>query len=309
MLAACGGNNDVDEEVNDEEDDIIVEETSEDTSEESAANDDEPAEDAAADSEDASEETEEAEPTEEDTEVEAESSEATVETVDEEEVDIAAASADKAAFQLVDDDTFTNETGQAVWEKYQEMTEEYQLKDVYDPEGSGSSKAEIEEMMSDMEVEPDSLDLDTGHNLMIYHFPDDELAHETGEPFIMADVTFIFDEDDHLIHSSIAPGYYELELSETTSADDLANVTSLGDLAETHDPQVFAIGEMLINEATITQALIPVDAEDNTLGLYVYALGDTIVYSNGDLFFTVSADFPTYSYLYFQDLVQAYGGM
>ncbi len=189
------------------------------------------------------------------------------------------------------------------------MTEEYELRDVFDPEGSGSSKAEIEEMMADTEIEPDALELENGHHLMIYHFPDDELAHETGEPFIMADVTYIFDEDDHLIHSSIAPGFYELDLTGTPNADDLADVTSMTDIAETHDPQVFAIGEMLINEAVITQALIPVDAEDNTLGLYIYALGDTIVYSNGDLFFTVSADFPTYSYLYFQELVQAYGGM
>ncbi|SOC40612.1 hypothetical protein [Salinicoccus kekensis] len=290
LLAACSAN-ETEEAVNDEEDAVVEEAESTEV--------DEASPETAEEDNDTSEETESAE---------ADLAEVEVETV-EEEVDIAAASADKAAFGLVKDDTFTNETGQAVWEKYQEMTEEYTLKDVFIPEGSGSSSAEVEELMSDMEIEPDSMDLGNGHTLMIYHFPDDELAHENGEPFIMADMTFIFDEDDHLIHSSIAPGFYELDLSGTPNAEDLGDVISMDDLADDHDPQVFAVGEMLINEATITQALIPVDADDNTLGLYVYALGDTIVYSNGDLFFTISADFPTYSYLYFQDLVQAYSTM
>lgn len=297
LLAACGAN-DMEEAANDEED-VVVEEAESTEMEEAPETAEEDLDN------DTSEETESAES---DSEAEADLAEVEVETV-EEEVDIAAASADKAAFDLVKDDTFTNETGQAVWEKYQEMTEEYTLRDVFDPEGSGSSSAEVEEMMADMEIEPESMDLGNGHTLMIYHFPDDELAHENGEPFIMADMTFIFDEDDHLIHSSIAPGFYELDLSGTPNADDLAEVISMDDLAGDHDPQVFAVGEMMINEATITQALIPVDADDNTLGLYVYALGDTIVYSNGDLFFTISADFPTYSYLYFQDLVQAYSSM
>lgn len=296
LLAACSAN-ETEEAVDDEEDAVVEEAESTEVEEDASGAAEESSDN------DPSEETESAEP-----DAEADLAEVEVETV-EEEVDIAAASADKAAFGLVKDDTFTNETGQAVWEKYQEMTEEYTLKDVFIPEGSGSSSAEVEELMSDMEIEPDSMDLGNGHTLMIYHFPDDELAHENGEPFIMADMTFIFDEDDHLIHSSIAPGFYELDLSGTPNAEDLGDVISMDDLADDHDPQVFAVGEMLINEATITQALISVDADDNTLGLYVYALGDTIVYSNGDLFFTISADFPTYSYLYFQDLVQAYTTM
>lgn len=285
LLAACGGN-EVDEEINDEEDDIIVEETSEEN--------ESPAEEG---------------PGWEGSGAEAESAEADIETVEEEEIDVAAESSEKVAFELVKEDTFTNDTGHAVWEKYQEVTEEYELKDVYDPEGSGTSMDEVEEMMAEAEVEPESFDLDDGRTLMIYHFPDEALAHEDGEPFIMADVSFVFDEEDHLIHSSVAPGFYELELSGTPNAEDLADITSLNDLAEDHDPQVFGVGEMLINEATITQVLIPVDADSNTLGLYIYALGDTIVYSNGDLFFTVSTDFPTYSYLHFQELVHAYGGM
>ncbi|CAM4346174.1 hypothetical protein [Lacicoccus alkaliphilus] len=229
--------------------------------------------------------------------------------MEEEEIDVAAESSEKVAFELVKEDTFTNDTGHAVWGKYQEVTEEYELKDVYDPEGSGTSMDEVEEMMAEAEVEPESFDLDDGRTLMIYHFPDEALAHEDGEPFIMADVSFVFDEEDHLIHSSVAPGFYELELSGTPVAEDLEEVVYLTDLQENHEPQVFTIAEMVINGATITQTMIPVDAGDNTLGLYIYGLGDTIVYSNGDLFFTVSTDFPTYSYLHFQELVHAYGGM
>lgn len=228
---------------------------------------------------------------------------------EEEEIDVAGASQDKPGFDMVKEETFTNEIGQSAWEKYQEMTEEYELKDIFDPESPASTKAEIEEMMSDMEVAPKALELDDGLSLIIYHVPDDELAHENGEPFIMADITYFFDEDDELIQSSIAPGFHELALNETINSEELEGINSLTDLWETHDPQVFTIGEMKINEATITQTMIPVDAGDNTLGVYVYALGDDIVYSNGELFFTVSTDFPTYSYVYYLDLIEAYTQM
>lgn len=233
----------------------------------------------------------------------------TDEPIEEEGFDAAAASEDKPGFDMVKADTFTNEIGQGVWEKYQEMTGEYELKDVTDPESEGSSRDEIEEMMSDMDVEPDSVDLENGDTLIVYHFPDDELAHDNGEPFIMADVTYFFNSDDHLIHSSIASGFHEVALSEAASSDELEGINTLTDLEETHDPQVFTIGEMKINEATITQTLIPVDAGDNTLAVYIYALGDDIIYSNGDLYFTVSVDFPTYAYIHYADLVQSYGGL
>lgn len=230
-------------------------------------------------------------------------------SIDEEEFDAVAASQNKPGFEMVKEETFTNEIGQGVWEKYQEMTEEYELKDVANPESEGSSRTEIEEMMSDMELEPDSVDLENGDSLIVYHFPDDELAHDNGEPFIMADVTYFFNNEDNLIHSSIAPGFHELKLKETTGVDELEGINTLTDLQETHDPQVFTIGEMKINEATITQTMIPVDSGDNTLGAYVYALGDDIIYSNGGLFFTVSVDFPTYAYMYYADLVEAYAQM
>lgn len=234
------------------------------------------------------------------------SDELTDESIEEEDFDAAAASEDKPGFDMVKEDTFTNEIGQGVWEKYQEMTGEYELKDVANPESEGSSREEIEEMMSDMDIEPDSLELENGDTLIIYHFPDDELAHDNGEPFIMADVTYFFNSEDHLIHSSIAPGFHEVALNEATKSEELEGINTLTDLRETHDPQIFTIGEMKINEATITQTLIPVDAGDNTLAVYVYGLGDDIIYSNGDLYFTVSVDFPTYAYIHYADLVQAY---
>lgn len=230
----------------------------------------------------------------------------TEESIEAEDFDAAGASEDKPGFEMVKEDTFTNEIGQSVWEKYQEMTGEYALKDVADPESEGSSREEIEEMMADMDIEPDSVELENGDTLIVYHFPDDELAHDNGEPFIMADVTYFFNSEDHLIHSSIAPGFHEVALSEATKADELEGINTLTDLQATHDPQVFTIGEMKINEATITQTLIPVDAGDNTMAVYVYALGDDIIYSNGDLYFTVSVDFPTYAYTHYADLIQAY---
>lgn len=228
---------------------------------------------------------------------------------EEEEIDVEGASLDKSGFDMVKEETFTNEIGQDAWVKYQDMTEEYELKDVFDPESTGSSRTEIEEMMTDMEVEPDALEMDDGLSLLIYHVPDDELAHENGDPFIMADITYFFDEEDELIQSSIAPGFHELALNEAAQSDELEGINTLTGLQEKHDPQVFTIGEMKINEATITQTLIPVDDGDNTVAMYVYALGDDIFYSNGDLFFTVSVDFPTYSYVYYLDLIEAYTQM
>jgi len=228
------------------------------------------------------------------------------ESIEEEDFDAAGASEDKPGYEMVTEDTFTNEIGQDVWEKYQKMTEEYELKDVTDSGSEGSSRAEIEEMMSDMDVEPNSVEMETGDTLIIYHFPDDELAHDNGEPFIMADVTYFFDSEDNLIISTIAPGFHELAINETTSMDDLEGVSTLTDLRKTHDPQVFTLAEMNINEAIITQTLIPVDAGDNTLAVYIYALGDDIIYSNSDLFFTVSVDFPTYSYIQYVKMIAAY---
>lgn len=310
LLAACG-DNDVDDEINDEEDDIIVEEESAEA-DGASADDGDDSENGS--EEETSEETVSTEETADDStesgaDTEEELDEITDEKIEEEEIDVAGASQDKPGFDMIKEETFTNEIGLGAWEKYQEMTEEYEMKDVFDPEGTGSSRTEIEEMMTDIEVEPDSLELDDGLSLIIYHVPDDELAHESGEPFIMADITYFFDDDDELIHSSIAPGFHELALNETINSEELEGINSLTDLRETHDPQVFTIGEMKINEATITQTMIPVDAGDNTLGLYVYALGDDIVYSNGDLFFTVSTDFPTYSYMYYMDMVEAYTQM
>lgn len=315
LLAACGDDG-VDEEINDEEDDIIVEEESAEAEGESADDADDientDGEDSAGNNDPAeTESTEEAadENSEAGAETEEDLDEVADESIEEEEIDVASVSEDKVAFELVKEDTFTNEIGQGVWEKYQQMTEDYEMKDVFKPEDSGSTRAEIEDMMSDMELEPDSLDMEGGYTLIIYHFPDDELAHDNGDPFIMADVTYVFDPEDNLIYSSIAPGYYEVELSDAPTADGISQVSTMSELSESHDPEVFTIGEMVINEATITQTMIPVDSEDNTLGLYIYALGDSIIYSNGDLFFTVGADFPTYSFMYFQELVQAYSEM
>lgn len=280
LLAACGDNG-VEEEGNEENETAVEEEN------ESAADEEEDAASADVGSDSTSDEL---------TDV----------SIEEEDFDAAAASEEKPGFDMVKEDTFTNEIGQGVWEKYQKMTGEYELKDVANPESEGSSREEIEEMMSDMDIEPDSLELENGDTLIIYHFPDDELVHDNGEPFIMADVTYFFNSEDHLIHSSIAPGFHEVALNEATKSEELEGINTLTDLRETHDPQVFTIGEMKINEATITQTLIPVDAGDNTLAVYVYGLGDDIIYSNSDLYFTVSVDFPTYAYIHYADLVQAY---
>lgn len=315
LLAACGDNG-VEEEGS-EEDETPVEETEDEEKWHPPEEEEEPPEEQVPEQggswkeADATEEggdfsSDESSPGGSVSDTEEDMDDVTDESIEEENFDAAAVSSEKPGFEMVKADTFTNEIGQGVWEKYQEMTEEYELKDVADPESEGSSREEIEAMMSDMDVEPDTVEMETGDSLIIYHFPDDELAHDNGEPFIMADVTYFFNNEDNLIISSIAPGFHELAISEATSMDELEGINTLTDLRETHEPQVFTLSEMKINEATITQTLIPVDAGDNTLAAYVYALGEDIIYSNSDLFFTVSADFPTYSYIQYADLIAAY---
>lgn len=208
---------------------------------------------------------------------------------------------------MIQDDTFTNEIGYGAWEDYLEVTENYTLREYTNPDDTGSTSEEIEDLMPD-NLEKNEADFSDTVHMVVYRYPDDEMYNDAaGEPSMMAEISFIF-ENDQLIFSSITPGYYEADISNLETLETLGQFTSIEEVAA-GDPDVFTLAEINHHGYVFQQLMISAAPTDDYPGsaataAYVIFLGDNVIQMIAYPFMDASQDFPSYSYLIYNTFIE-----
>lgn len=208
---------------------------------------------------------------------------------------------------LVTEDTFTNEIGYGAFEDYVDITEEYTLSNYTAPDGEGSTPEEIDQMMKD-DLDKNEADFSDTIHMVVYRYPDEEMYNEEmNEPGMMAEISFIF-EDDQLIFSSITPGYYEVDVSDL---DDIETIGEFTDMEEVTDlnPEIFTIAEINHHGYIFQQVMLSASPMDDypdspATAAYIIFLGDDVMQMIGYPFMEASQDFPTYSYAIYNTFIE-----
>lgn len=208
---------------------------------------------------------------------------------------------------LITEDTFTNEIGYGAYEDYLELTEEYDLRNYTDSGDTGSSPEDIETMMPDG-LEKNEADFSDSIHMVVYRYPDEELYNEAaGEPSMMAEISFIF-EDDALIFSSITPGFYEVDISNIDTLDTIGQFTFMNEVSGI-DPEVFTLSEINHHGYIFQQVMIsaaPIDDHPGSVATaaYIIFLGDDVMQMIAYPFMEASQDFPSYSYFVYNMFIE-----
>lgn len=200
---------------------------------------------------------------------------------------------------LINITTFTIDQGFEAWTEYKKVTSQYKVSDISVAEDlfDGSSSAEIDEMMGN-HSERGEVELSDREKMVFYRYAVEPPAEEGGMPTHLAEITFYF-IDDHLMSSSITPGFYSVELNTAQKTETLATLLSVEQVKELN-PQVFTVAEMNLNGETIRQLMIssqPLEDQTDSAvnAFYFFTLGDEIIYYAALPFMNVAQDFPTSS--------------
>ncbi|UJF16608.1 hypothetical protein LZ578_05845 [Jeotgalibaca sp. MA1X17-3] len=108
----------------------------------------------------------------------------------------------------------------------------------------------------------------------------------------LAEITFYF-VDNHLVFSSVTPGYFSADLTSAPEMDRVTNLYTVNELEELN-PEVFTVSEVLFEGEPLRQVMVaaqPLPEEtDHVL--------------NAFYFFVVEEDIKNFAYLSFNDVSQ-----
>lgn len=201
---------------------------------------------------------------------------------------------------LITDTTFSNTTGYQAWLDYVRVTGEYTLGDIEAVESSkGSSSAEIDALF-DETIERAETEITENEKMVFYRYPDEEGGVFSEISSFLAEITFYF-VDDHLVFSSVTPGFYNVELNNAEEFEVLGNLFTVEEIEELQ-PQVFTVSEVIYNGKLLNQIMVPaqpVENQENVVlnAFYFFVTGEEIIQFAYLPFEEVAQDFPTSSVL------------
>lgn len=201
---------------------------------------------------------------------------------------------------IVEEADFSNDQGYKAWTDYTAIVKEYTLGDYLAPEkGEGSTAEEIDSLM-DSEIERVEVDISDTQKMVLYRYPDKEGGEFSETSSFLAELSFYFVEN-HLLLSSITPGYFSADVSGAPDMDVLMSLLTVEEL-EKLKPEVFTVAEVMVNQKLLRQVLVPAqplpDQTDTILNAFYFFIEDDQILHYAYLpFDKVSEDFPTSSIL------------
>lgn len=213
---------------------------------------------------------------------------------------------------LVDDTTFSEESGLQAWDDYQAIVQDIVLGEVTTDaeEINATTRSELEGFIEKVDLRDDifqdEVEVSEDEEMVFYRYPPAEDSGYSEVAQFLAEMTFFF-YDDNLMFTAITPGFYSVELDDLPSADDLALFLTVEEIKE-FNPKIYTIAEMQVNDEKIQQIMTPAmstDEEGNEMlmAFYFFTKGDDILKYGFLPFEMVSQDFPTSSLLVFQEIV------
>lgn len=201
---------------------------------------------------------------------------------------------------IVEEADFSNNQGYKAWTDYTTVVKEYTLGDYLAPEmGVGSTPEEIDSLM-DPEIERVEVDVSDTQKMVLYRYPDKEGGEFSETSSFLAEISFYFVED-HLLLSSITPGYFSADITGAPEMDVLMSLLTVTELEKLR-PEVFTVAEVMVNGKPLRQVLVSAqplpDQTDAILNAFYFFIdGDQILHYAYLPFDNVSQDFPTSSIL------------
>src|SRR5699024_1765014 len=148
----------------------------------------------------------------------------------------------------------------------------------------------------------EEVDISEEQKMVLYRFPDEEGGEFSEISTFLSEIAFYF-LNDHLVFSSITPGFYEVSLTDEKEFDVLGNLYKVDELVAL-EPQVFTVSEVKVEGEVLRQTMVPAqplpDQTDVMLNaMYFFVSGEDILHYSVVPFEQVSQDFPTNSILIF----------
>lgn len=204
--------------------------------------------------------------------------------------------------EMITQNTFSNEHGYEAWEVYQTVIENYQLSDYMDPADTTGSTVDEIDALFDPAIMREEVDISEEQKMVLYRFPDEEGGEFSEISMFLSEIAFYF-LNDHLVFSSITPGFYEVSLTDAEEFDVLGNLYTVEELVAL-EPQVFTVSEVKVEGEVLRQTMVPAqplpDQTDVMLNaMYFFVSGEDILHYSVVPFEQVSQDFPTNSILIF----------
>ncbi len=219
---------------------------------------------------------------------------------------------------FIHEQTFMDPYALQAWEDYQAVAAdasygEITLVQTENPNLSqldGSSLSDIEERFEGLPLREDvymeQVDISESEALHFYRYPAEaESAYSELSDFLV-ELSYYFIED-HLVFSSITPGFYQVDLNNLPDAQTLMTFTTVPEIASIN-PQVFTIAEMKVKDQLIHQTMIPAtfvneEGSEEIMAFYFFSHGEDILQYAFLPFEMVSQSFPDNSVLLYQQII------